>query len=818
VTLTPRAPSAPTSLVAGSGPFGVALGYVAVFVLAFLSVRFAPPGSDVATWWPAAGVASGMVVLSPPRHWPALLAGILVVTGAANAVAGRTLDVSAFFGLANASESLVLALALRLPLGAGRAPRSSRVPMRAPEDLPRVLVAIVAGAMTAGTLVASTVAVALDGSFVATWANVTAAHGAATLLILPLVLMVGDPQARLSDNARALQAVQVVATLGAFALVHQSGQSLPLAFLLLPLLVWGAQVLSPRALALEAVAAGLIVTVLATAGGGPFGSDADISARARDALVQLDLVVIALVSLPLALNVSQRRAALREAVAVGETYRRSLTESVIGTLLLRPSAGGLHVLDLNEPAGELLGVRREDLLGRDWAQALGPHAGLVVDAAREMTAGRRSGWEHELWLETRPPRCVRLALSWVPDTSSGDLVVAQLVDLTEQRVAQRSLEKELGFNAALLDATTGISIIATDRDGLATYVNRGTRLLLGYTPSDLVGRRHLVDLYDADELRERAAETVVGAPVAGDWTFVGADGRRLRVSVSVTPLTDAAGGLIGYLQVGEDVTERALAQDALQAALAKERQAVEQLERLDRSKSDFLATVSHELRTPMTSIMGFNEILAAEAVGPVNERQREMLRRASRAGQRLLGLIENILTMSRAESLAQSAHHVPLDLAALLVRVVEGTEPLGEAELSVSLDLPVEDAVRVVGDAAQLERALVNVVSNAVKFTPGGGEVCITLEAERPDGSHQPGRAVITVEDTGIGIPVEEQDRLFERFFRASSAVHASIPGTGLGLAIVRTIVQAHAGTVTVDSQPGDGTTVRISLPLHCPG
>ncbi|WP_193609051.1 ATP-binding protein [Nocardioides lijunqiniae] len=812
MTLTPWAPSTPTALVAGRGLPGVALGFVAVFVLAVLSVHFAPPDSDVATWWPAAGVGSAMVVLSPPRHWPALLAGILVVTAVANAFEGRSPGIAALFGLANAAESLVLALVL----GAGRSPRSPLVPMRGPEDLPRVLVAIVAGAMTAGTLVACTVTVALEGSFAVTWTNVTAAHGAATLLILPLVLMLGDPQARLSDDPRVLQVVQVVATLGAFALVHHSGQSLPLAFLPLPLLVWGAQVLSPRALALEALAAGLIVTALATSGGGPFGSDADISARVRDALVQLDLVVIALVSLPLALNVSQRRAALREAVAVGETYRRSMTESVIGTLLLRPTDGGLQVLDLNEPAGDLLGVRRAALLERDWAEVLGPHGGLVVDAALEMTAGRRSGWEHELWLATEPPRCVRLALSWVPDTSSGDLVVAQLVDLTEQRVAQRSLEKELRFNAALLDATTGTSIIATDRDGLATYVNRGTRRLLGYAPSDLVGRRHLVDLYDADELRERAAETEHGAPVAGDWTLVGADGRRLRVNVNVTPLRDAGGELLGYLQVSEDVTERALAQETLRAALEKERRAVEELERLDRSKSDFLATVSHELRTPMTSIMGFNEILASEVVGPVNDRQREVLRRGSRAGQRLLGLIENILTMSRAESLAQSAHHQPLDLGALLVRVVEGTEPLAEAGLTADLSLPSGDPVRVLGDAAQLERALVNVVSNALKFTPGDGEVRIRMET---DGGGQEGAAgdagwaVVTVEDTGIGIPLEEQGRLFERFFRASSAVHASIPGTGLGLAIVRTIVQAHAGTVTVVSQPGDGTTVRISLP-----
>ncbi|MFA6574807.1 MAG: MASE1 domain-containing protein, partial [Nocardioides sp.] len=303
---------------------GIGLGFFVIFWLCVLSVRFAPEGSDVAVWWPAGGLGSAMLILSPPRQWAALIGGIVVVTGAANAVAGRDPDVSALFGVANASESLVLVAILGV--------RHGRPLLRAPEDLPRLLLAIVAGAATSGTLAATTVMVMLDGSFVETWANVTAAHGAATLLIVPLALFVGDPRARESDDTRAIQAFQVVATLAAFTVVHHTSEALPLAFLPLPLLVWGAQVLSPRALVAEAVAAGLLVTVLTARGGGPFGSGLDLSAPVRSALVQLDLVVIALVSLPLALNVSHRRAALRAAVAVGETYRRSLTESVIGTL------------------------------------------------------------------------------------------------------------------------------------------------------------------------------------------------------------------------------------------------------------------------------------------------------------------------------------------------------------------------------------------------------------------------------------------------------------------------------------------------------
>jgi PAS domain S-box-containing protein len=782
----------------------IALCFVVIFWLCVLTVHFAPEGSDVAVWWPAGGLGSAMVLLSPPRYWAALLAGIVVVTGMANVVAGRDLDVGLLFGVSNASESLVLVALLGVR-------RHGRPLLRAPEDLPRLLLAIAAGAASSGTCAGTLVAVRLDGDFVETWTNVTAAHGAASLLIVPLALFVGDPWASLTEGTRTIQVIQVVSTLVAFAAIHHTSQSLPLSFLPLPLLVWGAQVLSPRALAAEALAAGLLVTALTAQGGGPFGTGADLTNSARAALIQLDLVVIALVSLPLALNVSQRRAALREAVAVGETYRRSLTESVIGTMLLRPADDGLKVLDLNEPAGDLLGVHRDDLLGRHWAETLGPHSGVVVDAAREMLHGQRTSWERELALDTEPVRCVRVALSWVPDTSSGDLIVAHLVDLTEHRAAQRALEQERDFNAALLAATTGTSIIATDRHGLIAYVNRGAERLLGYQRSDLVARHHLVDLYDPEELRARADEMEHGAPTSGDWTHVGADGRRLLMSVNVTPMRDAGGRLLGYLQVSEDVTERAQAQEALRDALGKERQAVDELERLDRSKSEFLATVSHELRTPMTSIMGVNDLLSTEVVGPVNDRQRELLRRGSRAGQRLLGLIENTLTLSRVESLTDDTHHAVVDLRDIVTRTVETAEPLCRPGVSIVVDQPDGPTARVMGDANQLERALVNVVANALKFTLGGGVVRVTVQGDPPE---EPGRAVVTVEDSGIGIPTDEQSHLFERFFRASSAVQASIPGSGLGLAIVRSIVEAHRGEVTVTSRPGEGTVVRISLPL----
>ncbi len=260
--------------------------------------------------------------------------------------------------------------------------------------------------------------------------------------------------------------------------------------------------------------------------------------------------------------------------------------------------------------------------------------------------------------------------------------------------------------------------------------------------------------------------------------------------------------------MGEDVTDRERVQESLRHALEKEREAVERLSELDRSKSEFLATVSHELRTPMTSILGFNQILSGEAVGPLNDRQRDLLRRVDRGGQRLFGLIENILALSRVETMKDRSSHVDVDLAAVVRAAVEATEHLRwDRDLDLDVRVPDAGSPTVLGDPAQLERVMVNLVSNATKFTPDGGAIRVTIDLDARD------EVSIAVSDTGIGIPSEEQDHLFDSFFRASNAVAGTIQGTGLGLTIVRTIVEAHDGTLSLRSVPDEGTTVTITSP-----
>lgn len=238
-----------------------------------------------------------------------------------------------------------------------------------------------------------------------------------------------------------------------------------------------------------------------------------------------------------------------------------------------------------------------------------------------------------------------------------------------------------------------------------------------------------------------------------------------------------------------------------------EERLVAELESLASAKASFLASASHDLRTPLTSIIGYVELLADQEAGPIRPAQAKMLDGVDRNARRLKTMIEDMLTISKIELGAFTSRLQPLDLASLLPPAADVIRPsAGAGGLSFQVSCP-EQPVMIDGDPEQLDRLLVNLLSNAVKYTPRGGSVALTLDSAA-------GSAVLSVADTGIGIPEEDQKALFTRFFRASNAVEAAIPGSGLGLSIVRTIVVNHHGELNIKSARDQGTTVTVRIPL----
>lgn len=254
---------------------------------------------------------------------------------------------------------------------------------------------------------------------------------------------------------------------------------------------------------------------------------------------------------------------------------------------------------------------------------------------------------------------------------------------------------------------------------------------------------------------------------------------------------------------------------SLQAHSAEARELAEQrrlaldtLQELDRQKSQFLSTTSHELRTPLTSITGYLEMLEDGDFGELGADQRRALGIVHRNARRLQLLIEDVLLLNRMDSGPPPERLETLDLAGCVENVLVNLAPQA-ARAGVSLGTAPPGTWPVVGDRDRLERAVTNVVGNAVKFTPAGGRVDLALETGG-DGSS----VLLHCTDTGMGIPAEDLEKLFTSFVRASNATTRQVPGTGLGLVIVRAIAEQHGGTVRLDSVEGQGTHVVLELPL----
>lgn len=244
-----------------------------------------------------------------------------------------------------------------------------------------------------------------------------------------------------------------------------------------------------------------------------------------------------------------------------------------------------------------------------------------------------------------------------------------------------------------------------------------------------------------------------------------------------------------------------------------QQQVLKRLQQLDKAKSDFVATVNHELRTPLTSITGYLDMVQSGEGGEIPATASRMLEIVVRNSVRLQGLIEDVLTLSRMDSEQSLPEMAAVDVGGLLKTVIASLSPIASgAKVELTLG-PVRDNAVVEGNATQLEQVFINVVSNAIKFTPAGGKVQVAVG----HGFSDAGSPMVTVEvsDNGIGIPGEDLPRLFNRFFRASNATAAAVPGTGLGLAIVQAVVEQHGGEVTVKSTEGSGTTMTIHLPIR---
>lgn len=228
--------------------------------------------------------------------------------------------------------------------------------------------------------------------------------------------------------------------------------------------------------------------------------------------------------------------------------------------------------------------------------------------------------------------------------------------------------------------------------------------------------------------------------------------------------------------------------------------------RLDQMKSDFVNMVAHELRSPLVSVRQLNSVLLEGLAGPLGEKQEEFVSRGTRKIDALLELINDLLDVARIEAGKHVQHQVPTDVGRILKETVALMAPRAKAR-GIVLACSCRDLKPVQADPKNIEEVFNNLITNAINYSPEGGRVTVTAEVL---GEHMQ----IKVEDTGVGIPAEELPKIFDKFYRVKHPKTRQVTGTGLGLSIVKGVVEAHHGTITVESVPDKGTVFRVLLPL----
>ncbi|HYH83810.1 MAG TPA: ATP-binding protein [Longimicrobium sp.] len=366
-------------------------------------------------------------------------------------------------------------------------------------------------------------------------------------------------------------------------------------------------------------------------------------------------------------------------------------------------------------------------------------------------------------------------------------------EAAERILARQAAERMARQNELILNAAAE-GIYGVDAHGYTTFANPAAAAMLGYAADDLPGRPYEATLLSRaggeDSIR---AALLSGQPrTVSDAAFRRADGGRFPVEFTCTPIVEES-HIAGAVITFRDVTER---------------------REVDRMKDEFISVVSHELRTPLTAIRGSLGLLAAGKAGDIPARGQRMLEIAVQNTDRLVRLINDILDIERIESGKVAMETGPVNVAELVQGAVEVMLPMAE-RAGVELYAWTEP-LRLVADGDRLLQVLTNLISNAVKFSPPGTAVQVTVEPTD-------GEAWFRVADQGRGIPADRLESIFERFQQVDSSDSRQKGGTGLGLAICRSIVGQHDGRIWAESEPGSGSTFTFALPLppaetHAPG
>jgi PAS domain S-box-containing protein len=470
-----------------------------------------------------------------------------------------------------------------------------------------------------------------------------------------------------------------------------------------------------------------------------------------------------------------------------------------------------YVTHMNPVSARLTGWRQDEAVGRHLWEVfaregreastlsrspvdLVAEQGLSVDDVHHVVVIARDG--------TRTPVEVKVALIFGDDGRERGLAM-----VVRDRTRALQAEVDASRLAAIVESSND-AVISKTMDGRITSWNSAAHALFGYDAEEVIGQpvQMLIPLDRQDEEMRILVSLAQGVRLpAFDTVRRAKGGRLIEVSLTISPIRDADGRIVGASKIVRDITQR---RHAEQARLRVEQLEAEnrQIQQINRFKSQFLANMSHELRTPLNAIIGFSDLMLAGKVSPDSPKHRTFIGHIASSGHHLLQLINDILDLSKVESGKFEFFPEPVQLTKILDEVGgilhAGIERKGIA-IKAEFD-PQFDAI--VLDPARLKQVLYNYLSNAIKFTPEAG--CITVRFTADGEAH----FRLEVEDSGIGIANDQLPRLFREFEQIDAGRNKQPQGSGLGLALTRRLVEAQGGSVGVRSELGKGSVFFARL------
>lgn len=446
------------------------------------------------------------------------------------------------------------------------------------------------------------------------------------------------------------------------------------------------------------------------------------------------------------------------------------------------------------PPGDIIGRHAIDVLGEEGFQA-------VIQRFDAVLTGERQEYDVHFHLNSGKMRYFHSV--YIPreenDHIEGFFVLSQ--DITEEKKTREALQKSEELFEAVVNSMSDI-VFTLDRDQCYVGVYGPWEKNYGLVPEQFLGKtaREIMGTEKAKVHESANRLTLAGENVVYEWAVETADGSWRYVQTSLSPLRNREGNIIGITGVGRDITDRITAEVELQ--LAKE-----EAESANRAKSEFLANMSHEIRTPLNAVTGFSELLSTMVQDP---KQRSYLQAIKTAGRGLLTLINDILDLSKIEAGMMDIQATPVNPRVIFSEIeqifkAKLIEKGLEWEIEIDEDLP--QALML--DEIRLRQVLLNLVGNAIKFTEEG-HIILSARMLYKERDRSKLDLIISVTDTGIGIPESDIEAIFESFRQHSSPINRKYGGTGLGLAISKRLVQLMGGKITLKSKLTKGSTFEI--------